>query len=89
MIVLLLEQVPIEFAHCQEAIANKNLTEFANAIHKLKNSLLTLGFNSQKASIVWLEKNARDNGNLIQITKKYEALHKVWEKAKVELKTCM
>ncbi|MDX2003157.1 MAG: ATP-binding protein [Chitinophagales bacterium] len=85
MLDILKQEIPQTFEQCDAALAAGHYEDFALGIHKLKNTLLMLGFDDYKPIIVDLEQVARGNGDKSSLEGNYQKLLNAWQIAKIEL----
>lgn len=82
---MLNREVPQILSECTSTLQKNDYESFANAIHKLKNSLMILGMTDLKKTLHALEENSRKQVNTNLIPKKYSTITEAWKEASGEV----
>ncbi len=85
MIDLLKQEIPSTIGECKNSIGQKNFIMLAGAVHKLKNSMLLIGFKKIKTDLIELEDMAKNAPQPEKINAAFQKIVSVWNKAEKEL----
>ena len=85
MLEMMKKEVPVILNECKYSLEHKNYLAFADAIHKLKNSLMILGISSVKKTLETLEANSRKGKQTDKFEASFVEILSSWEKALLEI----
>lgn len=87
MLALIQQEIPGHITACQNSLKKKNYNAVANAMHKLKNSMLLLGMDSLENDLKNAENIARTNKDVAKLPSLLTRIVAKWELAQKELKS--
>jgi PAS domain S-box-containing protein len=85
MLQTLNDDIPLSIQKADEHIKNRDYLQFANEIHKLKNSLLLLGLENLRNDLSSMEQFARKSIKIKEFTQIFENLKVTWKSVLPEI----
>ncbi len=78
MLQTLSDDIPLSLEKAINHLKTKQYLQFANEIHKLKNSLLLLGLENLRNDLAFMEQYARKSQKIKELTLRFENLKTTW-----------
>ena len=85
MLIILGKEIPEMIAESENLLKMQEMELFSKVIHKLKSSLLTLGVESLRKDLIFMEEQSRKGLHLENVKEKFYQMLELWSKAKKEL----
>jgi len=85
MINLLRNEIPDVINECKGHLAAERYFDFSRSVHKLKNSMLMIGFDNLKKDLSFLQDMAEQKKELTKVKSVFEKVLKIWAKGEEEL----
>lgn len=86
MLILISTEIELNIKEAKSLLSNGKLKDFADSIHKLKNSFLMIGLEKVRDDLNFLEENSRNNKKVTEIKSTFQNLLETSSKALNELK---
>lgn len=85
MIEILGREIPTLLEESATLLANSDMLNFSQIIHKMKGSILLLGMDMLKEDLIFLEESSKQSNKIAEIIPRYEALNKFVKNAFSEI----